>query len=159
MRVGDTRTAAPVDRRPVVGGGEAVLLVEDNGPLRRSTARQLARLGYQVREAEHADAALTILSSGERVDLLFTDVVMPGMMDGLDLAYQATRLQRGLKILITSGFPGVRGADQRMAGCPFPLLNKPYLHDELARTVRGVLDGDEGPSPGTAPRLAAWANS
>jgi signal transduction histidine kinase/ActR/RegA family two-component response regulator len=151
-RVGDTRTAAPIDQRLVVGGDEAVLLVEDNGPLRRSTARQLARLGYQVREAEHAEAALTILSSGDRVDLLFTDVVMPGTMDGLDLAYHATRVRRGLKVLVTSGFPDVRGADQRMASCPFPLLNKPYLHDELARTVRVVLDGDEGQSPGTAMR-------
>jgi DNA-binding NtrC family response regulator len=135
-----------------------VLVVEDNEPLRRSTARQLADLGYQVREAEHAAAALTILSSGDQVDLLFTDVVMAGTMDGLDLAYHATRLQRGLKILVTSGFPGVRGVDQRMAGCPFPLLNKPYLHDELARTVRRVLDGDEGQPPDTAVRPVAWAN-
>jgi PAS domain S-box-containing protein len=139
--VGEAQDAVPTAKRqPVVGGAETVLVVEDNAPLRRSAMRQLGELGYQVREAEHAAAALVVLSSGDRVDLLFTDVVMPGTMDGLDLAYQATRMRCNLKVLLTSGFAGVRGADQRVAGCPFPLLNKPYRHDELARTVREVLN-------------------
>jgi PAS domain S-box-containing protein len=148
--VSDTRADMPADRQPVAGGQETVLLVEDNAPLRRTTARQLAELGYQVREADHADAALALLSSGDRVDLLFTDVVMPGTMDGFDLAQHATRLRRGLKVLITSGFPGVRGAGQRIADCPFPLLNKPYPHDDLARAVRAVLDRDDNHVMATA---------
>ena len=139
-----TPAAAPVAHRlPVVGGSETVLVVEDNARLRRAATRQLVALGYQVREAEHAEAALVILCSGVRVDLLFTDLVMPGTMDGLDLAQRATRLRGDLKILLTSGFPGVRGADQRMAACPFSLLNKPYRHDDLAWAVRKALDSDD----------------
>jgi PAS domain S-box-containing protein len=153
-RVGDTEAAAAADPSPVMGGDETVLVVEDNAPLRRAAARELAELGYQVREAEHADAAVMILASADQVDLLFTDVVMPGTMDGLDLAQQATRLRPGLKVLLTSGFPGVRGADQRIADCPFPLLNKPYPHDDLARAVRAVLDRDDNQVPATGSPLA-----
>jgi hypothetical protein len=59
-------------------------------------------------------------------------------MDGVDLAYEAVRL--GLKALLTSGFPGVRGAGQRTLDCPFPLLNKPYGLGELAQALRVLLD-------------------
>jgi PAS domain S-box-containing protein len=128
------------ERRPVVGGHETVLVVEDNAQLRQITVRQLTELGYRVLHAERADAALAILAGDDRVDLLFTDVVMPGMMDGVDLAYEATRSRGGLKALLTSGFPGVRGAGQRALDCPFPLLNKPYRHEELAQAIRGILD-------------------
>jgi PAS domain S-box-containing protein len=139
-QIGDTEAFTPVLPPPVVGGDETVLTVDDNAQLRLATTRQLLELGYQVREAEHANAALTILSSGDRVDLLFTDVVMPGTMDGLDLALQAMRQRQDLKVLLTSGFPNLRDADQRVADCPFRLLNKPYSNVELARAVRDVLD-------------------
>jgi PAS domain S-box-containing protein len=138
---GTAETATPTDFRPILGGNETVLVVEDNTKLREATARQLAALGYELREAEHAAAALTILSSGDRLDLLFSDIVMPGTMDGLDLAHRATQLRPQLKVLLTSGFPGIRGADRRLANdCPFSLLGKPYGHDELARAVRDTLD-------------------
>jgi DNA-binding NtrC family response regulator len=127
-----------------VGGDETVLVVEDDARLRQVAFRQLAELGYQVREAEHAAAAFAILAGGDRVSLLFSDVVMPGTTDGTDLARKAQRLQPGLKVLLTSGFPGVRGADQRVTDCPFPLLRKPYRRDELAQAVRAVLDRDAG---------------
>ncbi len=179
----DALVAAPVERQPVVGGDETVMVVEDNAPLRMAAARQLVELGYHVREAANADEALAILSGGELVDLLFTDVVMPGTMDGPDLALQAVRLQPGLKILLTSGFPAVRGADPRIACCPFPLhgmgracpggadpqaaccpfppfplLSKPYRHDELARTVREVLDGNDQRAPDSAEPPAAGSS-
>jgi signal transduction histidine kinase/ActR/RegA family two-component response regulator len=128
------------DTRTFVGGGETVLLVEDNPQLRRAAARQLTELGYQVREAEHADAALAIIDSDDRFDLLFSDIVMPGTMDGLELAQHVTQLRRGLKVLLASGFAGMREADQRMGDHPFLMLNKPYRRDELARAVRTVLD-------------------
>ena len=105
-------------------------------------------LGYTVRQADGADPALALLSGADQVDLLFTDVVMPGTMDGLDLAYQARQLRPGLRVLLTSGFPGVRGAGRRMADSPFRLLGKPYALKELAQVVRLVLDsGDNGAGP------------
>jgi PAS domain S-box-containing protein len=153
---GEVAAAASPDRRSVVGGSETVLVVEDNAPLRLATGRQLAALGYQIREAAHGAAALVILSGGDRVDLLFTDVAMPGTMDGRDLALQAMHLRRGLKVLLTSGFLGVRGADQRMADRRFPQLSKPYGHDELARMVREVLDrGEEQGSAASQPPIPA----
>jgi PAS domain S-box-containing protein len=150
VRVGDAQTATPALQPPVVGGDETVLVVEDNAQLRRAAARQLAELGYQVREAEHAAAALAILSGGARVDLLFTDVVMPGSTDGLELAQQAMRRWPGVKVLLTSGFPAVRGRNQHMTENPFPLLNKPYRYEELAGAVREALDRREPQRPAAA---------
>jgi PAS domain S-box-containing protein len=135
--------AAP-DTSAVLGGNETVLVVEDNDRLRQATVRQLVQLGYQVLEAEHADAALAMLNRRAAPDLLFSDVVMPGSLDGVNLAHRATLLRPGLKVLLTSGFPGVRGAGQAMLDCPFPMLTKPYRHDDLARRVREVLDADAG---------------
>ena len=138
----------------IVGGDETILVVEDNAQLRRTAERQLTELGYQVRLADGAQPALTLLSGTDAVDLLFTDIVMPGTLDGLDLTYQAMRLRPGLKVLLTSGFPGGRGADQRMADSPYRLLGKPYSLMELAQTVRMVLDNDgnaTGPAGGPAP--------
>jgi len=152
---GDRPTVSTDHFLPVVGGDEMILVVEDNALLRRATARQLHDLGYQVREAEHAEAALVILASGDRVDLLFSDVVMPGSMDGLGLANLAARARRGLKILLTSGFPGLRAAGQNTEECPFPLLSKPYSHDELAWNLRALLDKRDGPVPAvSAPDFA-----
>jgi len=132
--------ARPADDIVAPGGNETVLVVEDNKRLRRATTRQLMQLGYQVLEAEHADAALALLAGGMAIDLLFSDVVMPGSMDGLTLAHRATALRPGLRVLLTSGFSGVRGADRNGLDCPFPMLNKPYRYDELARRFREVLD-------------------
>jgi light-regulated signal transduction histidine kinase (bacteriophytochrome)/CheY-like chemotaxis protein len=143
-----TPSAARIDPVAVVGGHETVLLVEDNAALRQTAERQLADLGYRVRVAEHAGSALAILTDGSRVDLLFTDVVMPGPMDGIELAAQAVRIQPNLRVLLTSGFTGVRERDQRHGTGAFRLLSKPYHRDELARTVREVLD--QRPRPGGA---------
>jgi DNA-binding NtrC family response regulator len=65
-------------------------------------------------------------------------------MDGLDLANQGTLLRPGLKVILTSGFPGVRRClnDRRIEDCPFPMLHKPYRHKELARMLRAILDSD-----------------
>jgi DNA-binding NtrC family response regulator len=73
------------------------------------------------------------------VDLLFTDVVMPGEMDGIDLARRAQQLHPKLAVVLTSGFPDLRGADSRVASSHYRMLNKPYRHDELAHMIRQVL--------------------
>lgn len=141
-RTADGAMAPPGPRDPgvPVGGTETVLVVEDNAQLRRSAVRQLVTLGYHVLEAEHADAAREILEHGDRVDLLFTDVVMPGTMDGIDLAHWSVALHPHLRVVVTSGFSGVRCADQGVADCPFFFLAKPYRHDDLARMVHDALD-------------------
>ena len=148
----DTR----IDHKPAVGGDETVLMVEDNARLRKATARQLETLGYRVREADHAAAALAVLATEDRVDMLFTDVVMPGTIDGIALAHQALRLRPAIKVLLTSGFPGTRDAAQH-AGHAFPLLSKPFRYDELARAVREILDKDNERTSATvaSPAVAA----
>jgi len=128
----------------VTGGHESILVVEDNPQLHRAAVQQLAWLGYQVRSVENAAAALSILGTDAKVDLLFSDVVMPGEIDGLELADDAVALRPGLKVLLTSGFPDVRRAQPGPATSVYPMLRKPYRHDELARAVRAALDpGDE----------------
>jgi PAS domain S-box-containing protein len=124
---------------PLSGNGETVLAVEDNAPLRRIMLRQLHALGYRVLEAGNGAEALAILET-ESVDLLFTDVVMPGGMDGFELADTAVRRQPGIKILLTSGFPQTRYVDE-MRKRAFPLLSKPYRKGNLAQLIRAVLDG------------------
>jgi signal transduction histidine kinase len=138
-RVNEDTVAAPhapqgqsADR----GGREAILLVDDNQTLMAVARRHLAALGYNVVSATSGPSALTILESGEAVDLLFTDVVMPEGMSGRKLAEAARSLRPGLKVLFTTGYAAELSeyAGQHM-------LHKPYDRRDLARAVRGVLDG------------------
>jgi PAS domain S-box-containing protein len=131
---------------PLSGNGETVLTVEDNIPLRRIVVRQLRGLGYRVLEASDGAQALAVLEA-ENVDLLFTDVVMPGGMDGFALADAAMLRQSAIKVVITSGFPQTRYADE-MRQRAFPLLSKPYRKGDLAQLIRAVLDGGDGESAG-----------
>lgn len=133
---------ASQDDARLPGGDETILMVEDNAALRHAAAQQLSELGYCVVEVDNADSAFRALAEERRIDLLFTDLVMPGSMDGADLARRAVALRPGLKILLASGFPGACGAEQRLPDQPFAILTKPYRRDDLARTVREVLDTD-----------------
>jgi PAS domain S-box-containing protein len=123
----------------LMGAGETVLAVEDNAGLRRVVVRQLRKLGYHVLEAENAVAALEILDE-EKVDLLFSDVVMPGEVDGYELARQAVARWPRLKVVMTSGFPAAKLNGDRDDATPFFLLSKPYRQEELARVLRDALD-------------------
>jgi DNA-binding NtrC family response regulator len=118
-----------------------VLVVEDNAQLRRSTVRQLAELGYHVLEAEDASAARAMFDAGDSVDLLFTDVVMPGEMDGVGLAEWAIARRPDLPCLLASGFSDLGSNEQRSRALSFQLLRKPLRRDELAQAVREALDG------------------
>ncbi|WP_119303130.1 PAS domain-containing protein [Dongia deserti] len=135
-----TADSAPA-ATPHKGGGEVILVVEDNPDVRRLVLHQLRGLGYQVIEAANGPQALRILEDGASVDLLFTDVVMPGGMTGRQLAEAAKSRHPNLKTLFTSGYtedsilrlgkldPGVR------------VLSKPYRKHELAACIRETLDG------------------
>jgi signal transduction histidine kinase/ActR/RegA family two-component response regulator len=135
------------------GESETVLVVEDDPSLRRVVRRQLLELGYQVLEAERAAAALRLLET-QKIDLLFTDIVTPGSIDGMALARTAAARWPGLKILLTSGFPQAHG-DERGGGVNgMRLLCKPYGREELARVLREVLGAPTRSLPGAA-RVAA----
>ncbi|MGC2415530.1 MAG: MASE4 domain-containing protein [Stellaceae bacterium] len=125
----------------LVGGhGETVLAVEDNPALRRVVVRQLSELGYRVLEAENAGAAVAVMER-QSVDLLLTDIVMPGGTDGVQLALDAQRRWPKVRVVFTSGFPET--SHNGGAGLPAPgarLLSKPYRREDLASALRAALD-------------------
>ncbi|HTT79631.1 MAG TPA: response regulator [Stellaceae bacterium] len=134
--VADSPNAQPI----VPGAGETLLVVEDNAGLRRVVARQLRDLGYRILESDHAAAALAILEH-EPVDLLLTDIVMPGGIDGVELVRSVLERWPTLKIVLTSGFPHARIDENGSVFAGLPLLSKPYSKDELASVLRTALDG------------------
>jgi signal transduction histidine kinase/FixJ family two-component response regulator len=137
------------------GECETVLVVEDDPSLRRVVRRQLLELGYQVLEAERAATALRLLET-QKVDLLFTDIVTPGSIDGMALARTAAARWPGLKILLTSAFPQAHGDERGGAVNGMRLLSKPYGREELARVLREVLGKSSASTPAAA-RVAAGA--
>ena len=121
-------------------GTELVLMVEDNKDLRTVTLKQLTDLGYRTLEAENAKAALNILAERPDIDLLFTDIVMPGGMTGTELAREARRLYPKLKILLTSGYTARAMANGFHDIEGLELLNKPFRKRDLAQRLRAVLE-------------------
>ncbi|HZL60031.1 MAG TPA: PAS domain S-box protein [Stellaceae bacterium] len=134
--------AAERPRQPIAanaGAGKRVLVAEDDDALRRVVVRQLRDLGYQPLEAASAAAALDILER-EPVDLLFSDVIMPGEGDGFELARRVAARWPKLRILLTSGFPAARLS----LGRTVRLLHKPYRREELAAALREALASGKG---------------
>jgi signal transduction histidine kinase len=130
------------------GKGEVVLVVEDEPGVRSIAVEALTDLGYTVFEAEDGACALEILDRHGSVDLLFTDVVMPGMT-GRELAEQAIRRWPGVKILYTTGYTANAIVHGGRLDPGVSLLPKPYGTEELARKVRAVLDAaDAGAGSG-----------
>jgi signal transduction histidine kinase len=121
-------------------GNEIILVVEDKTEVRIMSADSLRELGYTVLQAEDANQALSVLAVQPKVDLLFTDVVMPGI-DGRQLAVKAKDLRPGLKILYTTGFAPNAITQGGNFELPLAFLPKPYTISELSRKVREVLDG------------------
>jgi PAS domain S-box-containing protein len=119
-------------------GSETILLVEDDPRLRRVLSRRLRSLGYQIFEADNGAAAMAQLAALPAVDLIFTDMVMPGGMTGLELAEAALAAKPGVKVLFTSGYaePSVAKLGQKKGAW----LKKPYTAEELANKLREVLD-------------------
>jgi len=113
-----------------------VLLVEDDAQVGELVEAMLNDLGHQVRRAENADAAMRLLRAGEAVDLMLTDLIMPGDRSGVDLAREAVALRPGLPVILSSGYTGevLTAAED----APWPLLHKPYGADQLARVIAEV---------------------
>ncbi len=121
--------------------GETILVVEDNAGVREYAKEVLEDLGYRVFEAGDADQALGVLNKRPRVDLLFTDVVLPGPGNGRALATKAREKYPGLPVLYTTGYTRNAIVHQGRLDADVELLNKPYTQQDLARKVRDVLDG------------------
>jgi len=125
---------------PDLRGHETILLVEDNDLVRDYAREQLASLGYEVVEAANGPDALAIVHQRDDIDLLFTDVVMPGGMNGRQLAEQVQALRPDIKVLYTSGYTQNAIVHHGRLDAGVELLDKPYLRRELARRVRKLLD-------------------
>jgi CheY-like chemotaxis protein len=124
--------------------GEVVLVVEDDEDVRDLASESLRELGYQTLIARDAVEALEMLrQTNRRIDILFSDVVMPGGMNGAQLAVEARRLRPALKVLLTSGYTADALSSEHgvSGGMPTTLLQKPYRTEELAARLRVVLGG------------------
>ena len=119
-------------------GHEAVLLVEDDPDIRDFVARALTSLGYRVREAADGREALALLALPQALDLLLSDMTMPGGIGGHELARAARRQRPGIRVLLMSGYSEQAVAVGLPADCA--LLEKPFLKPDLARAVRRTLD-------------------
>ena len=141
------------DDRKLVGGQETILCVEDAHDVRHYVTVQLESLGYKVVPAANATEALAIAAEGTPFDLLFTDIVMAGGMNGRELAEQMVAARPSLRVLFTSGYAYDSLHAQGRATMGAPLLRKPYRKAELARMLRRCLDtavdsaGDAIPTP------------
>ncbi|MEW6090646.1 MAG: ATP-binding protein, partial [Pseudomonadota bacterium] len=133
---------APAGAAPESAGTGHILVVEDDELVRQNVLHQLADLGYHVTGAENGVMALLILKADESIDLLFTDVVMPGGMNGRQLAEAATEMRPGLKVLFTSGYTENAIVHQGRLDRGVQLLSKPYRREELAAKIRKVMDTD-----------------
>ncbi|MES2889113.1 MAG: histidine kinase famiy protein [Pseudomonadota bacterium] len=132
---------------PDRGGDETILVVDDRPEVAELARDMLSSLGYRVHLAGSAATALAlvdVLPHGELPNLLFSDVVMPGGMNGYTLAREMRRRLPGLQILLTTGFDRDMGNLSNVAPTEFDILKKPYRLSDLARYVRLVLDGPTG---------------
>ena len=142
----------PVQRSgPVAGGDETILVVEDDPAVQATVVEMLRSLGYKVMKADNAAAAMAILSSGIQIDLLFTDVVMPGEMRSPELARQARALHPGIEVLFTSGYTQNAIVHDGKLDAGVQLLSKPYAREQLARKLRQMLSKQPTPAPTPAP--------
>ncbi|MCG8428214.1 MAG: ATP-binding protein, partial [Chromatiales bacterium] len=123
-------------------GSETILAVDDEPELLALTRDSLSALGYQVLTTNTAKQAMALLSAHPDIDLLFSDVVIPGGTNGYKLAEQALRERPGLKVLLTSGYSEMALTEREQSKVGPNLLHKPYSQMELAQRIRALLDAD-----------------
>ncbi|MBO9535499.1 PAS domain S-box protein [Herbaspirillum sp.] len=138
----------------MLGGSETILVVEDDPGLRLTVTDTLSSLGYRVLTAENGERALAIVRSGVAIDMLFTDVVMPGSVPATELARHARQLLPGVEILFTSGYPRDAIVHEGRLDTGVELLSKPYRISQLARRMRHMLARQ-----GRRPQLAQGGNA
>jgi signal transduction histidine kinase len=131
--------AEAVQTQTMPGGSERVLVVEDNEDVLEVTSAMLTTFGYRVLCARNGAEALQMLKSGQEFELLFSDVVMPNGMSGVELARETKRLNKSIKILLTSGYAG-DVLERHRSVDEFPIIDKPFQLADLARRLRSILD-------------------
>jgi PAS domain S-box-containing protein len=134
------RASEPAATAAPGGFGERILMVEDNKVVRDAAARVLRNLGYAVDAAATGDEALEILKTGATIDLLFTDMVLPGGMMGDRVAREARRIRPGIRVLLTSGYSQSLISGNLEGLENVSLLSKPYTIADLAKRVRTLFD-------------------
>lgn len=127
------------DTGPVAGGTETILVVEDDDAVRSTVVDMLSELGYSILKAADTSSALAIVESGAPIDLLFTDVVMPGSLKSPELARRAKKAIPQLAVLFTSGYTENSIVHGGRLDAGVELLSKPYTRNTLARRIRQVL--------------------
>jgi CheY-like chemotaxis protein len=134
--------SAPREKTPpeTVDHQARILVVEDEPQVLQFVTAQLIGLGYDVTAVSTAQDALTLLQAGQPFDLLFSDVVLPKAMSGVDLVKKAHEIRPELKVLLTSGYPQDVFEQHGRPDAGTPLLRKPYRRKELAESVRTVLE-------------------
>lgn len=143
--------------QPVTGGHETVLVVEDDEQVRLTVVDMLNDLGYRVLRANDAASALTVIDSGIHVDLLFTDVVMPGPLRSPELAKKARERLPHVAVLFTSGYTENAIVHGGRLDPGVELLGKPYTRDALARKIRHVLANQQQKNAAPQPASGAAA--
>ena len=133
----DVETA--IETGPAAGGTETVLVAEDDEEVRGTVVDMLSDLGYRVLKAKDAQSALAIIESGVPIDLLFTDVVMPGALRSPELARKAQERLPGIAVLFTSGYTENAIVHDGRLDDGIELLSKPYTREAMARKIRHVL--------------------
>ena len=133
-------TNETADEQNIPTGTETILIVDDERDLLHLADDYLTSLGYRTLLAENAAKALDILATHEDIDCLFSDVVMPGGMNGYELAEQAVKNRPELKVLLTSGFTSKTIAQNGQVHFVTQMLSKPYRKADLAQRIRTILD-------------------
>jgi CheY-like chemotaxis protein len=143
--VGDRAAEAEVEPTltPAEGGAETILVCEDDEDVRAYSAEVLRELGYVVLEAADGPAALALLSTNStKIDMLFTDVVLPGGMSGAELAKKAAAYRPDLKTLFTTGYARNAIVHHGRLDPGVELITKPFSYGDLAERIRDILDKD-----------------
>lgn len=152
------RSVADEDREvivqggPVVGGTETVLVVEDDEEVRNTVIETLTDLGYRVLSAKDAQAGLNVVESGIPIDVIFTDVVMPGPLKSREMARRAKERLPNLAVLFTSGYTENSIVHGGILDVGVELLSKPYTREALARRIRHVIANQKQVEQATAPK-------
>jgi CheY-like chemotaxis protein len=137
--IGVAEPVEPAGMSSIEGGRETILVVEDDHLVRTFVVGQIQSLGYSTLAAVNAAEALVVIDGPQEIDLLFTDMIMPGSMNGRQLADQALQRRASLKILFTSGYSNETILHHGHLDAGGLLLAKPYRKSDLARMIRAAL--------------------